>query len=452
MNPQWRIAIRNLARNKRRNIATGAAIALGFAAMVALSGYLNRVQNYLRVYTIYGTRTGHVTVYKTGGLENNSIKPGAFSLTKDEQTAITTALVGMDNVDFHGGQLVGSGLVGNGCKTVPFLASGIPPELDHKLRDHPEMRRWSINLRDYRKGRSIADYPPELGAVALSEGLARLLGKSKVHDDFPKDAKPVLIVDCLAPDAKQKIAGDANVQLVSGTWSGMMSAQDGEVVGHYNTGVTETNSQALFTSLESLQKLYDTENVSHYSIWLKDPERLDQTMADLQKRLEGKGAFSLYPWTDERMSPFYKGTMQFLYVMIGFIAFVLATIIVFSISNSATMTIIERGQEIGMMRSLGFARGYIRALFIREMIALATLGVVTGGLLGLAGILFVNGLDIRFNPPGIAGGMQLVLKPSALMVGVAAAVIFTLAAGAAWLAIRSIVQRNIAILLMGSHR
>lgn len=446
------MAIRNLARNKRRNIATGSAIALGFAAMVALSGYLNRVHNYLRVYTIYGTRTGHITVYKTGGLENNSIKPWAFSLTKAEQGVITTALSDLPNVDFHGGQLIGNGLVGNGCKTLPFIASGIPPELDQKLRAHPEMDRWSVNLKDYKKGRAIAEYPAELGAVALSEGLARLLGKHKVHDDFPKDSKAVLITDCLAPDVKEKFDADANVQLVSGTWSGMMSAVDGEVVGHYNTGVTETNSSALFTSLEYLQKLYDTENVSYYSIWLKDPQQLPITMAELEKRLAGKGTFSVYPWTDDRMSPFFNGTMQFLYVMIGFISFVLATVIVFSISNSATMTIIERSQEIGMMRSLGFARTYIRALFIREMVALAILSVIVGGLIGVTGIMVINGMNIRFNPPGVAGGMQLVLKPSALMVGSAAVVIFSLAAGAAWIAIRSIVQRNIAILLMGSHR
>jgi len=48
MTSGWRLALRNLARNKRRNFATGMAIALGFAALLALGGYVNRVEKYLR--------------------------------------------------------------------------------------------------------------------------------------------------------------------------------------------------------------------------------------------------------------------------------------------------------------------------------------------------------------------------------------------------------------------
>lgn len=451
MSPEWRMAVKNLARNKRRNAATGMAIALGFAALIALSGYLNRVQNYLRVYTIYGTRTGHIVVYKKDGLDHYSIKPWVYSLTKDDQTAIEKALAVTDNIDFFGATLQGTGLIGNGCKTVPFLATGLDPNLDEKLRKHPEMSRWAVNLSDYKKGTGLQGFPEELGAVALSEGLAKLLGKTKIHADFPPDAKPVIVSDCLAPDAKAKIDSDANVQLVAGAWSGTMSAQDGEVVANYNTGITETNNMALLASLPSLQKLYDTPNVTSYAIWLRNPERVNQTMQELKGHLGG-GDFDVYPWEDERISPFYGGTMQFLYTMIGFISFVLATVIVFSISNSATMTIIERGQEIGMLRSLGYTRRVIRALFLREMSALTILSGGIGLVFGIGGVLFVNALKVHFHPPGVAGGMTLALKPAPWMVIASGVMIFVLASGAAWLATRQVVRRNITVLLMGSHR
>lgn len=449
----WTLAWKNLKRNRRRNLATGCAIALGFAAMIALGGYITRVENYLRVYTIYGARTGHIVIYKKNGYDKYSIKPIDYSLSKDDQTKIDAALAATPGVEMQSATMVGAGLIGNGCKTLPFIATGMDPQIERRLREHPEMVRWAKNIKDVSKGKGLWNYPPELGGVALSEGLARLLGKQKVHDEFPPDAKPVVVVDCLAADAKGKIEGDANVQLISGSWSGMMSAVDGEVVANYSTGVTETNNAALTSSLQFLQKLYDTDHVTYYSVWLQDPRQLDRTLVDLSARLKDAGGdFDIYRWDDERIGPFYSGTMQFLHTMVGFITIVLATVIIFSIFNSATMTIIERSQEIGMLRSVGFTQSYIKTLFLREMLALTLISVLAGAAIAAIGIGGINGANIRFQPPGIAGGMQLILTPDATVIVGASVLIFVLAIGAVLVALRTIVKQKITVLLMGSHR
>ena len=43
MTGAWRIALRNLSRNRRRNLVTASAIALGYAGLVVLGGYATRV-------------------------------------------------------------------------------------------------------------------------------------------------------------------------------------------------------------------------------------------------------------------------------------------------------------------------------------------------------------------------------------------------------------------------
>ena len=48
---------------------------------------------------------------------------------------------------------------------------------------------------------------------------------------------------------------------------------------------------------------------------------------------DGDGREWVY-WNDERIGPFYTGTMQFLRVMIGFICFVLSTVVIFLPSES----------------------------------------------------------------------------------------------------------------------
>jgi len=453
MTAEWRLAFRNLLRNKRRNVATGTAIALGFAALLAIGGYINRVEKYLRVYTIFGARTGHIIVYKKDGFENFYVKPKEYSLTPSDQQAIREVLQELPGIELHGGILQGQGLVGNGCRTFPFLAMGIDPLLDKQLRDHPMVSRWTQKFKDLQKGRGISEYGAEMGAVSIAEGLAHILHKNKVFDDFPAGHKPQLIADCTASDLFELTNGDANIQLAAGTWDGMMSALDGEIVSTFNTGVTETNSSAIVTSLQHLQKLYETENVSTYSIWLNDSASLKNTVAKLTAGLKKKNLnMDIYTWLVEDMSPYYSGTMSFLRTMVGFVTFILATVVVLSIFNAATMTVIERAQEIGMMRSLGYTKHQIRQMFIREITALSVLSLLAGAVVAAAGIEFINRLEISFSPPGVAGSIQLLLSPNIATVSVATVLIPLLAIGTTVVAIRSMVNKPITILLMGSNR
>ena len=453
MTSGWRLALRNLARNKRRNFATGMAIALGFAALLALGGYVNRVEKYLRNYTIYGARTGHIVIYKKGGFEKFSVRPKVYSLNEDDQVKVKEVLAATAGIEMHGGQLTGQGLVGNGCRTYPFLALDIEPELERKLREHPLVKRWTPAVKDLTKGRGIWDYPPELGAVALANGLAKILGKVKVVDDFTKDHRPVLIADCLAPDVPSQISGDANIQLASGTWDGMMSALDGEVVAHYNTGVTETNSSAILTSLSHLQKLYDTKGVTFWSVWLDDVEKTDYFADKLKTALKDTGVdVDVFTWLDEDVAPFYSGTMSFLRTMVGFITIILATVVILSIFNSSTMTVIERSQEIGMMRSLGYTRGQVRKLFVQEVFCLTLISTAIGAVFAVLGILFVNSLHVQFRPPGIAGGIRLVLEPNTETIVTATILVISLSLLTTLIAVKNMVSRPITFLLMGSNR
>lgn len=453
MNASWRLALRNLLRNKRRNFATGMAIALGFAALLALGGYINRVEKYLRVYTIYTARTGHVVIYKKDGFEKFSVRPREYSLNPAEQAQIIDELAGMPGIEMHGGMLTGQGLVGNGCRTFPFLALGIDPQLEKKLREHPLVARWTPSGGSFTKGRGIWEYPDEVGAVAVADGLARILRKTKVYDEFPAEHKPVLIADCLADNVSELIAGDANVQLAAGTWNGMMSALDGEIVTNYNTGVTETNNAAILTALPHLQKLYETDHVTFWSVWLTDADQTEAAADKIKKDLTAQGlSVDVYTWLDEDVAPMYSGTMSFLRVMVGFITFILATVVILSIFNASTMTVIERSQEIGMMRSLGYTRGQVRRLFVREVFCLTVIAAVVGSIGGTLGIVLVNSLGVIFRPPGIAGGIRLTLEPNTETIVAAVVLVFVLALSTTLLAVRNMVARNITLLLMGSNR
>src|SRR5512133_413735 len=112
----WRIAVRNLSRNRRRNLSTGLAIALGYAAVVLLGGYATRIEGLLRTASVYLQHVGHLSIYKPGGLARAAAKPSGYALSAAEQGTVAALLAADPRVEFSGRYLRAGGLAGNGCK------------------------------------------------------------------------------------------------------------------------------------------------------------------------------------------------------------------------------------------------------------------------------------------------------------------------------------------------
>lgn len=443
----WRLALRNLGRNRKRNLATGSAIAFGFAGILLLAAYGYRARNYIRVYTIYVVHTGHLAIFAPGGFENFAFRPGRYSLSREDQARAVAALKAEPEVELFETQVRGQGLVGNGCVSYPFVAQGYEPEVDRALRVHPEVKRWMPKFQYLLAGEGLSTYGEDVGPVLLSKGLSLALGKTRVHRDFPADGRAPALPDCAR--AREQAALDANVQLLAGSWGGHISAVDGEVVGVYTTGVQETDNSALIASRERLQKLFDTDRATEIAAWLKHPDRLPEVRARLGARLPG---LELLAWDEERLSPYYVGTVGFLSTIVVAGALVMASIIALSVLNSSTMTILERSQEIGMYRAMGFRRAHIRLLYVQESLWLSGVSLLAGTALGLAAIRLVNGAHIQFHPPGVAGGLELLLILPPGQAVLIAALILALVAVATFFAVSNRLRPTPADLLGGTLR
>ncbi len=427
----WFLALRNLQRNKRRNLATGSAIVLGFAGILLLGGYENRVSNYLRVYTVYVMHTGHLALYARDGLEKLQYKPLKYSLDPKAQQSIEQALHDEPQVDFFEHRMSGAGLVGNGSISLPFVAQAYDPQVDERVQSDPQVKKWVPRAGYFAKGRGLWNYQEELGALALSKGLALALGKKSVYDE----------------------GGDTNVQLMAGTWQGPMNAIDGEVVGQFNTGFREADNSALYISYKKLQQLYDTENIGRYSIWLKDIHKTEQVATRLAARLERMGVnVDVISWDEERLSPYYTGTMQFLRSLITFIGVVLATVISFSVLNSTTMTVVERLPEIGMYRSIGFRRKQVCKMFVHESFWLSIASLAIGAIVGHVAIAVINAAKIIYHPPGVPDGLQLLLVPNILHSFISGAIILSLTLLTTYFAVARTLHMRVADLLGGIRR
>jgi putative ABC transport system permease protein len=124
--------------------------------------------------------------------------------------------------------------------------------------------------------------------------------------------------------------------------------------------------------------------------------------------------------------------------------------VVLSVLNAMTLSVLERTREMGTLRALGFTRGQIVGLFLREAVLLSLLAVGLGLFVGLAGAAGVNAAGIRFSPPGVTGTVQLLLTPTPLWCGLIALVLVPMSAIGTWLAVRRRVQEPVVSLLFSS--
>jgi putative ABC transport system permease protein len=437
----WRIAVRNLSRNRRRNLSTGLAIALGYAAVVMLGGYANWVDGMVRTNSVYLQHVGHLAIYKPGGLRRAVAKPSGYAFPAEEQRTIAELLSADPRVELTGRYLRASGLAGNGCRSVPFIASGVELDTERRILAHPEVRRWAPDYGRPVEGVPLTEAREDGAAVALAVGLSTTLRKRPMAAPLAGSAP----IDCASPAF---IQADPWVQLAALDFDGGFNAIDARVSTLFRAPSYDEDNRALTTSLPTLQRLLSTEAVTSISVYLRDVRDTRAVALDLSGRLANAGITAeVRRYDDPVGNPYYVGTMETVRVMIGFIAILVIAVATLSVLNAMTLTILERTRELATFRSLGFTRGQVTALFLREAAALTAVGVVAGLLLGLAAAAGVSAADIRFQAVGMAGTVQLQLIPSAAVCTLAATAYFPLALAATWLAVHRRVGKPVANLL-----
>jgi putative ABC transport system permease protein len=104
--------------------------------------------------------------------------------------------------------------------------------------------------------------------------------------------------------------------------------------------------------------------------------------------------------------------------------------VLFTVTNTMSMVVVERTAEIGTLRAIGLRRSGIRAMFVGEGIVLGCFGAVLG--IGVALLLAwtINQIGLTWIPPGrvdpvplavsLAGEYGMMLASAVGLVAVAA--------------------------------
>lgn len=363
MNP-FPLALRNLARNRRRTALSLAVIASGAAAIVLTAGFVRFSFDGLREAMIHGG-LGHLEVASAAEVARR----GAGTLDRpadagvDGWRELRDELERLPDVAAVGANLHLMGIAQReGGAAVSFVGVGVEPASERAMGFVTKLRQ----------GEALPDAPPAAGddVALLAVGLAESLGAA---------------------------VGD-RVTLLAARGDGMLNALDVRVAGLYTTGVAELDTRMLKLPLASAARLAESERVSNLLVALDDTaatERArDAAVGLLARRSQ---PLAVTPWTAR--APFY-GQVRDLYLGIfNFLGAIVVLLVVLASSNTLVMTVFERMRELGTLRAIGTTPGQIAALLVAEALWLGLLGGALGAAAGWAGVHGLNALGLQMPPP-----------------------------------------------------
>jgi ABC-type lipoprotein release transport system permease subunit len=350
----FKMAFRDLGRNRRRSFFSALALALGLALLMLLASFIQGeytgiIENTIRL------QSGHLQVRaKTYEESKTSLKWEDLVENPDMVTAQITSLA---PVKAATPRLYASGIVAVGDESTGVRIMGIDPL-------------------------SEVNYPYRQGMIS---------GEFLV----PDDREGILIGDPLARKFGLK-TGD-QLSLSINTSNGGVAEQRFTVRGIYSTRTYGFDSTTIFMPLAKAQTITETENhASTIFVMLRDSAQTDSVVAALRT-----SNYEVLNWTEmneivlqtENMA---KGYINILYLIVFAVT---ATVIV----NTLIMAVFERTREIGILSAIGMKSRRIMAMFLAESTLLAVGGILMGLVLGGLVVAYFTRQGVYLGNFGITG-------------------------------------------------
>ena len=335
----WKIAIRDVVRNKRRSGLTLIAIALGLALVIALhaleiGGMEGSIDNNIRV------QSGHVQV-RTDSYDEDKVSLKWEDLLEDPQVLVSQAM-SLPQVQGAAPVLWAGGILSTVEDAVGVRVYGIDP--------HAET---SATFRE------------------------------DLFGDFLKsdDRSGILIGKRLANNLDATVGDD--ISLLINTSGEQPDEATFTIRGLYDTGLPAFDESTVFLPLSKAQTFTQVgKRASAVVVLLHDQEDADVVAAALNTP-----GLVLKTWRD--LNQLMLQTMESAMGILYFFYLIILAIVAVVVSNTLLMSVFERTREMGILAALGLKGRQIMTMFMLESAILGALGVLLGVILGSFGVYYL---------------------------------------------------------------
>jgi putative ABC transport system permease protein len=406
MREDFKIAWRNLWRNRRRTIITSASVffAVFFAVIMRsyqLGTYDNMISNFIESYS------GYIQLQNVRYLDNPSI-----DYSFDYSDSLSAVISRINKVVSVAPHIESFALASSGNQTKGVAVLAIDPEKERKF-SNPENKlvKYRITKESIDRLKELASTPisvvekveKNLGGsyssrarLELEIGLSKndnetfipdILNVSEVSNRFlENNDSGVLVSDRLAGYLKVAI-GDTVILMGQG-YHGVSAAGIFPVRGIIKMPSPEIDNKLIIMTIPAAQKFLDSEGkITSLSVNLTSKSQRTiksvQTKIDLLSRDNNTIARS---W--EEINPVLvqqiQGDSQSGMAMLALLYF----IIFFGIFGTVLMMIAERTREFGVLIAIGMQKRRLKRIVTIEMILLGLQGLTSGLVASIPFILY----------------------------------------------------------------
>ncbi len=350
----FKLAYRNLGRNRTRSLLSSLAVAVGMALLLLMVAMIDgemrgALQNTIRL------QSGHLQIRPASYDENKiSLKWDDLIANPDE---VIAKIKSLPQVTLATPRLMASAILTFGDESKGVQILGVDPA-------------------------SAANDPFRAGLVA---------------GDFLQaaDREGVLIGQLLA-DKLNLSVGDALNLLVT-TSNGDVNEQLFTIRGIFTTRTPGLDGSTLLMPLEKAQAITATENhVSAIFVLLQNDTQAEPVAQALQS-----SNLKILTWQEQNqfIVQFEDYANAFFVILYLIVLGITATVV----TNTLVMAVFERTREIGILAAIGMKGRGIMAQFLAEAALLATGGVIGGLILGGVMVYFASTKGFYIGDFGLTG-------------------------------------------------
>ncbi|MEN8154900.1 MAG: FtsX-like permease family protein [Acidobacteriota bacterium] len=335
-----KLGLKNISRNKKRTFFTILAITLGITMLVFASSYIEGILTNSTDVAVK-IRTGHVKIISSEFLRLDRIMPKEELILNSE--TLSKKIKGIDGVKLVSPFVKFHSLISKGELNEPAVVMGCNPEI---LNEHM--------------------------------GLAECVLKGSYLSEDKKEA----VIGRLFAE-KMNLNVNDEILILTTDINYSTYALPFRISGIFDSGFTYIDKHLVFIPVKFGRQMLDCGDSSHeILVYLNNKDNSGEVSAKIGAILGGREfgrSILSIPWQeDEIIGTVLPMAKQIWSKILGIILLIVALVIL----NTMLMTVMERNQEVGVLKALGMKNREIFSLIVTEALFIGFIGSFLGILLG----------------------------------------------------------------------
>lgn len=356
----FRMAFRNVFRQKRRSLYTSLAMFGGFALASLSIGLADGSYNQI-IESFTRNNMGHIQIHGVGYLD----KPTLYNNIEDYES-IGQDAANISGVDGWTPRLYSGGLASVGTKTSGVQVIGIDPKREDEV----------LNFTS----------------------------KVKTGEMMPLEANHSALIGKGLTKSLNAEVGDSII-IVSQAADGSIANDIYRITGVVDSGDEISDRATMYLHIEDAQELFVLQGRVHEIIIVADKMGKVTELTEKVRGVIDTSKYSALPWQEFAKS-FYEAMSadkQGNYIT----QMIIALIVAIGVLNTVLMSVLERTREYGVLKAVGTTPIQIIQLIVSEVFILASGSVLVGAIFGIIGNSILAKVGIDFGTEFTIGGFTM---------------------------------------------